>query len=142
MIGYQKSTHKRPGHLVKAFICFSDGGEEEIRFGSTGGKYVTEILDKNRGRCWFLARKQLSEKDSIRLEVFTGYKNLGQDGGLTGKRIYVLDPSVEIREYRFDAVGPREYPLIKGRLLELASITVKQEMESDIQQFLADEDGM
>ena len=144
LIGYQGSGRKRPGQLVHATVVFANGGgEEKVTFNGSDGKYLNDRADaKLRRRCWRVLRRVLSPGDSVRFDVHTGIKGAGEDTTLTGSWIFVLDPTAPVREIRVPDVGPREYPLAKGRLVELASTTKREQLDDEIEQYFADETGM
>ena len=142
-VGHQAGTRKRPGQLVKATIVFSGGGgEEPIAFGGDG-KYLNDLADSRiRRRCWWVAKRSLSPGDSIRIDVFTGVKGAGEDTELTGSWLYALDPSADIQEVKLPNIGPKGYPLLKGRLVELAATTKREQNVDELQQYFDDEAGM
>lgn len=142
-IGFQAAGRKLPGQLVKATVVFAGGaGEEPIGFHGEG-KYLNDRADaKLRRRSWRIIKRSLSPGDSIRIEAFTGVKGAGEDTSLTGSWIYALDPSMPVREIHLPGVGPKGVPILKGRLVELAAVTKREQLDDDLQQFLADESGM
>lgn len=142
-VGFQSASRKLPGQLIKATVVFAGGGgEEQINFHGEG-LYLNDRADaKLRRRSWRVVRRSLSPGDSVRIEAFTGVKGAGEDTSLTGSWIYVLDPSAPVREVSIPGVGPKGCPLLKGRLVELAAVTKRDQLDDDLQQFLADESGM
>jgi hypothetical protein len=142
-IGYQKSIGKRPGQLVKAFICFRDGGEESIEWSSDPeqGSYLTERA-KSREMCWYMAKRSLSDGDAIRFEIFTGRQGLGEDTQLTMKKLYRFDENTPVREFSESYVGFRRFPLVKGRFVEIESVSKRDEMDRELDEMVADEEKM
>lgn len=143
-IGYQGSGRKRPGQLVHATVVFANGGgEEKVTFTGADGKYLNDRADaKLRRQSWRVVKRSLSPGDSVRFDVLTGIKGVGEDTTRTGAWIYVLDPTAPVREIRVPDVGPREHPLAKGRLVELAATTKREQLDDEIEQYFADETGM
>jgi hypothetical protein len=143
-IGYQKSVGRRPGQLVRAYLQFKTGSEEEIQRGTgeDAGRWLTDFADSKSGRAWYMAKVSVSDGDSIRFEIFTGYQGKGEDTSLTQKRIYVVDSSAPVRDIELSHVGYHRYPLAKGRLLEVDAVTKREETDREIEAFLDDETGM
>jgi hypothetical protein len=142
-VGFQGAGRKRPGQLVKATIVFAGGnGEEPVSF-HNDGKYLNDRADaKLKRRCWRVVKRTLSAGDSVRVEVFTGVKGAGEDTQLTGAWIYVLTPTEPIRDVYLPGIGPRGVPILKGRFAEVAAVTKRDQLQEELQQFLADETGM
>jgi hypothetical protein len=142
-IGFQRGAGKKPGQLVKAFHQFKTGGETEITRGTTEeeGKWLTDLSDR-LVRQWYMAKVRMSEGDSIRYEIFTGYAGRGEDQNLTQKRMYIVDSSAPIRTFELPQVGFNRYPILKGRLLEVESVTKREETDREIEGFIDDESGM
>lgn len=143
-VGFQGAGRKLPGQLVKATIVFAGGnGEEPVHFNDGEGRYLNDRADARlRRRSWRVVKRSLSPGDSVRIEAFTGVRGAGEDTSLTGSWIYVLDPAVPIREIRIPGIGPREVPIAKGRLVELAAVTKRDQLDDELQQFLSDESDM
>jgi hypothetical protein len=145
VVGYQSAGRRRPGQLVKMTIVFADGGgEEQVTFNGGGeGRYLNDRADARlRRRCWRAVKRSLSPRDSVRVEAFTGVKGAGEDTTLTGSWIYVLDPDAPVREIRIPGIGPADFPLAKGRLVELAATTKREQLDDELQEFLQDGSGM
>lgn len=142
-IGYQSATRKKPGQLVRAFIVFAGGGGEEPVGFQCPGFYLNDRADaRTSGRSWRAVKLSLSPGDSLRIDALTGVKGAGEDSSLTGSWIYVVDPDADIKEIRIPGVGPDKHPLLKGRLVELAAMTKRQQLDDELQQFFDDEEGM
>ena len=143
-VGYQKSVGKRSGQLVKAFLVYKSGLEEEVNWSTDPdhGKYLTDRSDIHSGMCWYLAKRFLGDGDQVRLEIFTGHRGKGEDTRLTQKRMYVLDPTSPVREFFIPHVGFRKFPVLKGRFLDVAAVSKRDEVERDLAEFVDDEEGM
>lgn len=141
LIGYRKGRGKKPGLLVRAFVEYGQGGSVELAFSSSPGQYLTTVLDKNRGQqSWYMCKQDLSPGDRIRFDVYTGYKQGGEDPTATLTKVLVVDPSVEIAEYKVLDTGPAF--LCKGRLRELTHVTKRELLDAEIEGFLDDTEGM
>lgn len=142
LIGYQGAGRKSPGQLINATVVFSDGGGEEKVDFNTEGQYLTDRADIKKRRCWRMVKRTLSPGDSVRFEVFTAVRGAGEDSQLTGSWIYTLDPSEPIQAIVLPGIGPKGFPLAKGRLVELASTTKRDQLNDEVQQFIDDDTGM
>jgi hypothetical protein len=140
-VGYQKGQGKRPGFLIKPYLVYQTGGEEEVTWNGEG-EWLTSQADRARRMGWFMAKRMLSAGDQIRLEVYTGYAGKGEDPKLTFKRLYILEPNAPIREFGEPNVGYRRFSLLKGRLLEVEATTKQEERERELEAFVTDEEGM
>jgi len=89
-----------------------------------------------------MARVGISDGDSLRFEIFTGYAGKGEDPHLTQKRMYVFDVNAPVRDIELAHVGYQRYPIAKGRLLEVDVVTKREETDREIEQFLSDEEDM
>jgi hypothetical protein len=141
-VGYQKSAGRRAGQLVKAFVCFKNGGEEEIQWSNDPekGKYLTDR--SHRDMCWYMANYRLSDGDQLRFDIFTGQRGVGEDPHLTQKRLMLLDANLPVREFTVPHVGFRRFPLAKGRLTETTVISKRDEIERELCDYIDDEKNM
>jgi hypothetical protein len=141
--GFQRSAGRRPGQLVKAFLVFKDGGEEAISWSQDPeqGKYLTDQIDRQK-MVWYMSKKFLTHGDSLRLEIFTGSRGLGEDPNLTKKVIFVLDENAPVRELAFPNVGFKRFPLVKGRLLQVDEVSKRDQVEQELESFISDEEKM
>lgn len=138
--GYQKSTRRKPGQLVKASIQFADGGGFERVESGKSSIYLTDLADgRLNSRLWKATKVLLSPRDCLRIDVLTGCQGVGALTHLTGTWLYVLDPSVDVKEIRLPGIGPRDYPIAKGRLVEMAATTQADRLDDERSQFVDDE---
>jgi hypothetical protein len=141
-VGYQKSIGRRHGQLVKAYVCFKTGGEEEIQWSSDPslGKYLTDR--SHQQMCWYMATRSISDGDSLRIEIFTGSRGAGEDPNLTQKVLYLFDESAPVREFTIPHVGFKKFPVLKGRFHEIEAVSKRDEIERDLTEFIGDEEKM
>ncbi len=132
-IGYSKAYgRRREGQIISAFI-----NDMECQMSEDTGKYLTSIVDrKTRGFCWFLYEAFLEPCDIIKLSVKTSVAGAGVDEGRTFESIYYAEETAEVRDVVIPNVGMRGYPLIKGRVLEMGSVSEKDKRKIDIDSFL------
>jgi hypothetical protein len=140
--GWQRSFSARSlGQRVQLAKIFSDGSEEAMTVQTVPGQYLTEPKDRG-SKMWFLAKVPFVDQEKIRLEVFSGYRTKGEDLQLTFRKLYVVAAGAPIREFSIPNVGVRGVPLLKGRLLEVASVSAKEIKENALDNFVKDEEGM
>lgn len=134
-IGYQKAYgRRREGQKVSAWI-----NDMECNWGEENGKYITPRTDAQKGICWFLWSGEVSEKDIIRIEAKTSISGVGVDESRTFEAMYYVTETASVKEIVRFGVGKRGYPLIKGRLMEVGSISEADKREADLDEFLQDD---
>ena len=134
-IGYQKAWgRRREGQKISAWI-----NDIECTWGEENGKYITPRTDSQKGLCWFLWSGEVSEKDIIRIEVKTSISGIGVDEPRTFEALYYATENASVKEIVRYGVGRRGYPLIKGRILEVGSLSEADKREADLDDFLRDD---
>ena len=132
-IGYTKAYgRRREGQIVSAYI-----NDMECQMSEDTGKYLTSIVDrKTRGFCWFLYEAFMEPSDIVKLSVKTSVSGAGVDEGRTFESLYYVEEDTEVREVVIPNVGMKGYPLIKGRILEMGSVSEKDKRKIDVDSFL------
>jgi hypothetical protein len=136
-IGYQKSRGRnREGQLVSAWVndvpcSWSDSMNE--------GKWLTSPAKGIMGNSWYLWAGDVGENDVIRVEVKTSLTGFGPDERRTFNAFYVVSSSLPVREIVVPGVGMKRFPLIKGRIKEVGSVSAEDERIAAADDFL-DED--
>lgn len=136
-IGYRKARgRKREGQLVKAWVndvecSWGDGINE--------GKWLTSPASGVFGSAWYLWACDLSENDLIRVEVKTAFAGVGADEKRTFSALYNLSESLPVREIVVPGVGTKGFPLLKGRVKEVGTVTKEDERLADADDFLSEE---
>ena len=132
-IGYSKAYgRRREGQIISAFI-----NDMECQMNEESGKYLTSVVDrKTRGFCWFLYEAFLEMDDIIKISVKTSVAGAGVDEGRTIERLYYVEEGAPVREVNIPNVGMRGYPLIKGRVLEMGSVSEKDKRKLEVDSFL------
>ena len=134
-LGYQKAYgRRREGQKVSAWV-----NDEECTWSDSSGKYITPRTDARKGICWFLWSGEVSEKDIIRVEVKTSISGVGVDEARTFEALYYISETSPVKEIVKYGVGKRGYPLVKGRVQEMASLSELDKREADIDDFLSDD---
>lgn len=134
-IGFKKTLGgRREGQLLKAFI-----NDEECNWADGEGQYITSIADtKQKGYLWYLWSGDVEPGDSIRIVSLTTVKG-GQDERRTFEAVYIADPETHVRSIAPSGVGAKGYPVLKGRVTELAAVSEADKREADIDSFLRDD---
>ena len=136
-VGYMKSGgRRRVGQLVRAYV-----NDVEMSWSSCDmeGKYLTSRVDTAKGILWYLCELDLDEQDTLRMEVKTSIVKVGTDEDKTFDSIYYANSEASVREIFVPGVGMRGYPLIKGRVLEIGSVSEADNRKSEIDDFLGGE---
>lgn len=133
-IGYSKALGRRKeGQLLNAWI-----NDFQCEIDPDCGKYITTPVDGKRGFSWFLYDSQVEKTDTIRIECKTAFPGMGKDEDRTFELLYYLDENAPVREISIKGVGHSKYPLIKGRVIEIGSVSEKDKRLSDLDQFISE----
>jgi len=131
-IGYQKSLGRRKeGQLVRAWV-----NEEECAWVDKCGVYLTSRLESSQGILWYLWKGDVSPEDVIRIQVKTSITGKGADEDRTFEALYYVSPDAPVRVIDPKGVGHKSYPLLKGKLLEMGSVSDADKREAEIDEFL------
>lgn len=134
-IGYMKTGGRRKdGQRVCAWI-----NDLECSWSDTSGQYVTSRADAAKGILWFLWSGEVSVGDLIRIEAKTYVSGAGPDEGRTFTTFYQASEDLPVKEVILNGVGFRGIPLIKGRVIEVSSVSLRDERESVIEDFLSED---
>ena len=133
-IGYSKSMgRRREGQKVSAFV-----NDVECTWGGEG-QYLTSYADTRKGYLWYMWEGDLEDGDVITLKCSTMIINAGPDENRTYEKVYVVDSNSDILEVFEPQVGLKGYPLLKGRVIAVGSVSEADKREADIAAFLDDE---
>lgn len=129
-IGYVK-TQKRT-QIIKAFI-----NDIECSWDDKSGQFLTTHKDRQmKSTIWYLYEVDLQPDDILQISVSTFLTGIGKDHELTFDSLYYCDEDAPVRTIDASQVGMRGYPLLKGRILELSSISSDDERKQQIEDFL------
>ena len=135
-IGYAKAFgRKKEGQLVRAFL-----NDEELSWSDRDydGKYITSKVESNKGKLWYMCKLEVEPQDVLRVECKTFVVGAGSDEARTFESLYYADEAAEVREIFISGVGKRGFPLIKGRVIELGSVSEADKRQSELMEFLRD----
>ncbi len=135
-IGYIKSLgRRRIGQSVRAFI-----NDAECSWRDECGQWITTRVDGQKGISWYLwSSEDVMPQDVIKLEVKTFVIGAGPDEDKTFESLYYVDENVPVKEITVHGVGKNGYPLIKGRVVQMGSVSEADKRDNKIQNFLDDE---
>jgi hypothetical protein len=136
-IGWKKSSgnKKGEGQIVQFYI-----NDEEMTIEKDYGVYLTSLVETRRtGSVWFLRKDEVLPMDTLKLVVKTSLAGLGIDEKRTFEAIYYVDETAPVRELFFTGVGRGDYPLLKGRFLEITSFSEADKRQENVNNFLDDE---
>jgi len=133
-IGYIKTFgRRREGQSVRAWV-----NDIECSWNDGNGKYLTSRAEATKGFLWYLWSGELADQDTIRFSAKTMLLGVGPDESRTFEALYYVDSSASVQTIKVSGVGQRGYPLLKGRVVELGSVSEKDKRESEIEEFLRD----
>ncbi len=132
-VGYMKAGRRRVGQLVRMYI-----NDSEISWGDCEieGKYLTSRVDTSKGTLWYLCDIDLDERDTLRVDVKTSIVGVGTDEDKTFEALYYVNSDAPVKEIFVSGVGMKGYPLLKGRVLEIGSVSEADNRKSEIDDFL------
>jgi len=131
-IGYARAGgYRKEGQILSAWI-----NDVACTMDSDVGMYITSLVEKQKGYCWFLWSGDATSEDSIRVECKTAMRGAGTVEDRTFETLYYVDENAPVRGIIIPKVGMSGYPLIKGKVLELGSVSERDKRESELDQFL------
>lgn len=134
-IGYSKSLgRKREGQKVQAFV-----NDVECTWDDKEGKFLTSYADTRKGVLWYFWDGDLDAGDMVRLKACTTLLKAGPDERRTFESVYVVDGQAPVREITVPGVGKKGYPLLKGRLSVMGSVSEADKREADLAAYLDDD---
>ena len=121
----------KEGQLVRASV----NGEEVDR---VLGKYLTGLAQRH-SNSWYLADLECVDGDIIVIEVSTGIRMKGADETRCFRKTFRVTEKHKIETITIPRVGKYGFPLIKGRVETIASVSQAQERIAEAEAFLDDE---
>ena len=133
---------KKRRQSVKVFI----NGEEADRSDNDNGKFLTARTDYQlKGMLWYMNSYDLEDGDQIKLEVETWIlcssrenSSFGKEENLSFEHMYVVDSTADVEEVNMPSVGMKNYPLLKGRISEIYSLTEDDKRKQEIEDFISE----
>jgi hypothetical protein len=129
-IGY--CNNKKLKQSIKAFV-----NDEAISWAANSGRFLTTQKDRVlRGTTWYMCETDLSKEDILRLEVKTFLSGIGLDEERSFEALYYVNEEAPVRNIECSGVGSKSYPIVKGRILEMASVSEDDKRKSAIEDFM------
>lgn len=110
--------------------------DDPCKWGDDAGIFLTSLVDKSKGTIWYLWANKLSEGDLIRIESKVFVNQVGVDEKRTFEALYCVDPEAPINAIRVRGIGHKKYPILKGRVIELAQLSEQDQREEAVETFL------
>jgi hypothetical protein len=133
-IGYRKiSNHSREGQLVQVWVNDVECSWSTLK---EGGRYITSKAEASKGTLWYLWQGLVGPEDTVRLSVKTSLAKIGTDEKRTFEALYAVREAAAVREIVIPGVGHRGYPLLKGRLVEIASVSEQDKRIAELDDFM------
>lgn len=135
-IGFKKSSFRnKKGQIIRAWI-----NDQEVSWSDdckTGGYWLTSPAEgRLNGETWYVWEGDLSSGDLVRLDVRTGIAGVGSDESRTFESLYQVDENADIKEITVPGVGKKNFPIIKGRLAEIGSVSAKDKRQMGAEDFI------
>ena len=125
--------NKKKTQSIKAYL-----NDEELSWNTgEGGTFLTSLKDrKYRGMTWYMCSTEAEADDVLKISVKTFLNGVGLDHETTFESLYYADEEAPVREVSIRDVGMKNYPLIKGRILEIGTVSEEDKRVADIEEFL------
>lgn len=129
-IGYTKNRKK--SQFVKAFV-----NDQELSWSDDSGKFLTSNKDRvYRGMIWYMYDLDLQQDDVLKLDVKTFLNGVGKDEEKTFESLYYADEEAPVRSIEVTEVGFKGYPILKGKILEIGSVSDLDKRKAEIEEFM------
>jgi len=89
---------------------------------------------------WWVVSVEVPEGAIIRLETKVGVFNKGRDTDRTVTHHYEATEDAQILEVRIPKVGPKKYPLLKGRLKRVSQICEQDKIDQEVEGLFSEVD--
>lgn len=124
--------NRKQTQLIKAYI-----NDLEVSWNDNSGRFLTTHKDRvMRNTVWYMYDIDLQKEDVLKLAVKTYLNGIGLDEERTFESLYYVDSAAPVRNIEMSGVGLKGYPLLKGKLLEIGSISEEDKRRADIEDFL------
>lgn len=118
-IGYQKAGASGRGQLIKAAIRDAEDQGDWTDIDKNDGEGVY-LHGQKKNMMWWSGELWLAIGDKIKISTKVGIVGQGADEDLTMDLIFVVDPSSPLVAVTWPSVGYKGYPLLKGKVREIA----------------------
>lgn len=129
-IGFVKS--RKISQSVKAYI-----NDEEISWADKSGVFLTTQKDRVwKNTIWYMHEADLEKDDVLKIDVNTFITGVGPDEERTFESLYYVEDTAPVRSVNVSGIGHSGYPLIKGKVLEIGSVSEADKRKAEIEDFL------
>lgn len=123
---------RKQTQIIKAFI-----NDEEVSWNDNSGRFLTTHKDRVfKQTVWYMYDIILDPQNVLKLEVKTYLTGIGMDEEKTFEALYYVDEGAPLRTVEMNGVGLRGYPMLKGRILEIGSVSEEDKRKADIEDFM------
>lgn len=125
--------NKKKTQSIRAYL-----NDEELSWsGDISGTFLTTTKDRKwKGMIWHLCKIDVDPSDVLKIVVKTYLNGVGLDYENTFESLYYADEEAPVREIALREVGMKGYPILKGRVLEIGSVSEEDKRKADIEDFL------
>ncbi len=127
-IGFRKNV--KEGQIVAVSLNGNDVDRDAIP-----GQYLTDMAHRYTN-CWYLGELECVDGDVIVIEAKTGIRQKGPDDKRTFRMSFSVNSKAAVRTVEIPNVGQWGYPLLKGRVEEVSSITKADERRQSAESML------
>jgi hypothetical protein len=129
---YGSKKSARESVLVRLEIGGIEINERSAR--DFGGQVVYASNPAYRGyEHWWVFSVDIPEGTSIRIETMVGVYGKGRDSDRSVVGNFVADEAVSVVEFRVHKIGPKKYPLLKGKLRRLSESSAQDKTDQTIE---------
>jgi hypothetical protein len=123
---------RKQSQSIKAYI-----NELEVSWNDNSGRFLTTHKDRVlKNTVWYMYAIDLQTEDILKLEVKTFLTGVGLDGERTFEAFYYADPEAPVRSIEMVGVGLKGYPVLKGKILEIGSVSEEDKRQAEIEDFI------
>lgn len=127
-----RSKTQKKSQSIKGFI-----NDLEVTWGDDNGTFLTSHKDrKQKNTIWYMYETLLQPQDVLKIQVQTFIDGVGKDLEYTFETLYYCEEDAPVKSVEIAKVGMKNYPLIKGRVLELATVSEDDKRKQEIEDFL------
>jgi len=136
-IGFRKSKgFGKEGQIIKAYVNGEECTWNKFSYDSeNNGKWITPF-SKSEYIGWYLWEGDLITGDIIRIDIKTSLVGKGTDEDRTMEMLFEVDEGRPVKEIVIPKIGAKGYPILKGRVIELAAVSEADKREQDIDDYL------
>lgn len=126
------TKNRKQTQIVKAYI-----NDIEASWNDNTGRFLTTHKDRIlKQSVWYMYDILLQPQHTLKLEVKTYLMGIGVDEERTFEALYYVDEEAPVRSLEMSGVGLKGYPMLKGRILEIGSVSEEDKRKAEIEDFM------